>query len=79
VERKKAASDTDFFILFTSKDRLEVELPWLSGIVDGSNWARYFGPFAGRAFVFATTRALEINQAPHKNLKRMSGVDVKES
>ncbi|KAG0342727.1 hypothetical protein BG000_002072 [Podila horticola] len=75
AERKKAASDRDFFMLFTSKARLDVELPPLSGIVDGSNWTHYFGPFAGRAFVFATTGALDINLAPHKDLKRMRGVD----
>ncbi|KAK3819964.1 MAG: hypothetical protein J3Q66DRAFT_335951 [Benniella sp.] len=78
AERRKAASDKDFFMLFTSQDRLDIELPLLSGIVDKSNWARYFGPFAGRAFVYATTGALDINLAPRKDLKRMEGVsDVK--
>ncbi|GJJ67660.1 hypothetical protein EMPS_00006 [Entomortierella parvispora] len=75
AERKKAASDRDFFIMFTSKDQLEVDLPPLSGIVDGSNWALYFGPFAGRAFVFATTGALDINRAQRKDLKRIRGID----
>ncbi|KAG0011184.1 hypothetical protein BGZ82_003099, partial [Podila clonocystis] len=79
AEREKAASDRDFFMLFTSKDRPDVVLPPLSGIVDGSNWALYFGPFAGRAFVFATTGALDINLAPYKDLKRMRGVDEKKA
>ncbi|KAG0271060.1 hypothetical protein BGZ95_001193, partial [Linnemannia exigua] len=75
AERRKAASDKDFFMLFTTADRLDIELPSLSGIVDKSNWELYFGPFAGRAFVFATTGALDINLAPRKDLKRMRGVD----
>ncbi|KAF9310054.1 hypothetical protein BG003_008980 [Podila horticola] len=74
AERRKAASDNDFFMLFTSQDHLDVELPPLSGIVDGSNWENYFGPFAGRAFVFATIGALDINLAQRRDLKRMRGV-----
>ncbi|KAG0287648.1 hypothetical protein BGZ97_007036, partial [Linnemannia gamsii] len=79
AERRKAASDKDFFMLFTTVDRLDVELPPLSGIVDKSNWQLYFGPFAGRAFVFATTGALDINLATRKDLKRMRGVDDKKA
>ncbi|KAF9093994.1 hypothetical protein BGX27_001539 [Mortierella sp. AM989] len=75
VERKKAASDSDFFILFTSKVKLDVQLPNNSGVVDMSNWNSYFGPFAGRAFVFATTGALDINEATRKDLERMKGID----
>ncbi|KAF9536709.1 hypothetical protein EC957_009924 [Mortierella hygrophila] len=74
AERRKAASDNDFFMLFTSQNHLDVELPPLSGIVDGSNWEEYFGPFAGRAFVFATTGALDINLAQRRDLERMRGV-----
>ena len=52
-ERKKAASDEDFFLLFTTKSRLEkIKIPKNSGIVSGDNWKEYFGPFAGRAFFF---------------------------
>lgn len=36
TERRKAASDKDFCMLFTTIDRLEVELPPFSGIVDKS-------------------------------------------
>ncbi|KAF9580471.1 hypothetical protein BGW38_002878 [Lunasporangiospora selenospora] len=75
AERSKAASKYDYFMLFTSQERQEIELPSLSGIVDKSNWNSYFGPFAGRAFVFATTGALDINMAPRKDLRRMQGVD----
>ena len=52
-ERKKAASDEDFFLLFTTKSRLEkIKIPKNSGIVSGDNWKEYFGPFAGRASFF---------------------------
>ncbi|KAF9904571.1 hypothetical protein EC991_002560 [Linnemannia zychae] len=79
MERQKAASDKDFFMLFTIADCLDIELPPLSGIVDKSNWELYFGPFAGRAFVFATTGPLDINLATRKDLKRMRGVDDKKA
>ncbi|KAG0351792.1 hypothetical protein BGX24_007764, partial [Mortierella sp. AD032] len=75
AERSKAASDRDFFMLFTSQDCPDVELPSLSGIVDRSNWAHYFGPYAGRAFTFATAGALDINLAPRKYLKGIKGVN----
>ncbi|KAF9426422.1 hypothetical protein BGZ76_002768, partial [Entomortierella beljakovae] len=74
AERTKAASNDDFFILFTSQDNLNVNLPPCSGIVDGSNWNGYFGPFAGRALIFATVGALDINNATHKDLKGMRGI-----
>ncbi|KAG0341565.1 hypothetical protein BG004_005991 [Podila humilis] len=74
AERYKAASDNDFFLLFSSNDQSHVVLPPISGIVDKSNWVRYFGPFAGRAFVFATIGALDINLASRRDLKGMSGV-----
>ncbi|KAK3821633.1 MAG: hypothetical protein J3Q66DRAFT_154461 [Benniella sp.] len=74
AEREKAACCDDFFILFTTQSRLDVELPPLSGIVDKSNWEQYFGPFAGRAFVYATVGPLDINQANRSDLKRMAGV-----
>jgi hypothetical protein len=52
-ERKKAASGEDFFMIFTTKSRLEeIKLPRNCGIVSGDNWKKYFGPFAGRAFIF---------------------------
>src|SRR5712664_1451901 len=52
-ERKKAASGEDFFMIFTTKSRLEeIKLPRNCGIVSGDNWKKYFGPFADRAFIF---------------------------
>ncbi|KAF9357373.1 hypothetical protein BGX26_003808 [Mortierella sp. AD094] len=73
VERKKAASGSDFFILFTSKE-LNVQLPSNSGVVDRTNWDSYFGPFAGRAHIYASTDALDINYATRTDLMRMEGV-----
>ncbi|GJJ77568.1 hypothetical protein EMPS_09927 [Entomortierella parvispora] len=74
AERGKAASDNDFFMLFTVTTLPNFALPSLSGIVDGSTWEDYFGPFAGRAFIFATIGALNINSAPRKELMRMESV-----
>ncbi|KAG0372989.1 hypothetical protein BGX24_012315 [Mortierella sp. AD032] len=79
AERSKTASGRDFFMLFTSQYWPDVELPPLSGIVDRSNWTRYFGPYASRAFVFAIVGALDINLAPRKYLKGMEGIDDKEA
>ncbi|CAG8752205.1 9655_t:CDS:1, partial [Acaulospora colombiana] len=49
-ERKKSASKNDFFILFTTAENCNVELPKHSGIVDGKVFRDYFGPFSGRAY-----------------------------
>jgi hypothetical protein len=48
-EREKAASEDDFFILFTTAN-CNIEIPKMSGIVDRKAFTNYFGPFAGRAF-----------------------------
>lgn len=68
AERKKSASDNDFFILYTTQKNLNIDLPPLSGLVDGSNWVNYFGPFAGRAFIFTTVGVLDINHASCSDL-----------
>ncbi|KAK3826416.1 MAG: hypothetical protein J3R72DRAFT_458012 [Linnemannia gamsii] len=66
-------------MLFASQHWSNVELPSLSGIVDGSNWVYYFGPYAGRAFIFATAGALDINLAQRKYLKGVEGVDERKA
>ncbi|CAG8755089.1 32436_t:CDS:1, partial [Racocetra persica] len=48
-ERKKSASENDFFILFTTAENCKIELPKRSGIVDGNVFRDYFGPFAGKS------------------------------
>ncbi|KAF9418111.1 hypothetical protein BGZ76_004441, partial [Entomortierella beljakovae] len=75
AEREKAVSNLDFFILFTSRV-LDITLPRNSGVVDKNNWNTYFGPFAGRALIYATTGALDINNATLRDLRRMEGVGL---
>ena len=49
-EWQKSASKEDFFILFTTKEKLnEINLPKNCGLVSGDEWRRNFGPFSGRA------------------------------
>ncbi|CAG8558329.1 3630_t:CDS:1 [Racocetra fulgida] len=73
-ERKKAASENDYFILITTKDNLNIELPRNSGIVYKQNWDAYFGPFAGRAFIFAVEGPPDINTASRAQLELVSQV-----
>ncbi|RIA92386.1 hypothetical protein C1645_820819 [Glomus cerebriforme] len=74
-ERKKAASKSDFFILFTTKNCNKFELPQYSGIVDKENWNKYFGPFAHRAYRFATP--LDINTANYIDLQQIRSIGPK--
>ncbi|RHZ69343.1 hypothetical protein Glove_284g6 [Diversispora epigaea] len=73
-ERKKSASKDDYFILITTKDNLNIELPYNSGIVYKQNWNTYFGPFAGRAFIFAVESPLDINTVGCTQLELVSQV-----
>ena len=73
-ERKKAASKKDFFILFTTQEKpCDINLLANSGIVDRKNWESYFGPFAGRAFVYTKGRP-NINKAGFTALQMVDGV-----
>jgi len=74
AERAKSASANDFFILYTTQENVNVNLPNLSAIVDGSNWKDYFGPFAGRAFIFANEGVLNINNCSRTDLIRMPNI-----
>jgi hypothetical protein len=56
-KRSKAASENDFFLLYTTDSESNFELPERSGIVNGANWERYFGPFSGRAFRLRSVKA----------------------
>ncbi|CAG8798498.1 41596_t:CDS:2, partial [Gigaspora margarita] len=56
-ERKKSASENDFFILFTTAENCNIKLPKRSGIVDGKVFKDYFGPFAGRAYKSALIKS----------------------
>jgi len=74
-ERAKAASDRDFFILFTTQEkRCDIVLPKNSGIVDREHWKDYFGPFAGRAFVYCDTGLPNINEAGLTTLQLVDGI-----
>ncbi|KAG9296755.1 hypothetical protein G9A89_001387 [Geosiphon pyriformis] len=46
-----------------------------SDIVNSSNWAKYFGPFARRAFNFASVDFLNINTIDPVKIKWMDGTD----
>jgi len=74
AERLKAASPSDFFILYTTKSINNITPSPLSGIVHAKNWKKYFGPFAGRAFIFASTGRIDINKATEKQLMQLKGV-----
>ncbi|KAL1919137.1 uncharacterized protein VTP21DRAFT_2519 [Calcarisporiella thermophila] len=73
-ERDKAVSYSDFFILYTTNDAGNFELPERSGIVDKTNWLDYFGPFAGRAYRFAVVGPLDINSAKRGDILRVGGI-----
>jgi hypothetical protein len=51
-EYKKSVSAEGFFILFTTSETCDFDLPKNSGIVDAGNWFAYFGPWANRLFLF---------------------------
>lgn len=73
-EREKAASERDFFIFFTTKKTSNITLPTNSGIVDRYNWESYFGPFAGRAFIYGLDGTPHINKADFTTLQLVDGV-----
>ena len=45
-ERRKSSSSRDFFLLFTTAKVNYFKLPKNSGLVDSSNWLKYFGLYA---------------------------------
>ncbi|CAG8583669.1 13208_t:CDS:2 [Funneliformis caledonium] len=73
-ERKKSASNKDFFILFITTNCLNFKLPKNSGIVDASNWDKYFGPYSGRAHAYANVGPLNINKASRRDLLSVYGI-----
>lgn len=73
-ERGKSASGGDFFILYSTREWPAV-LGKNSAVVDSKNWNEYFGPFAGRAFNFASVGPLDINTAAPVDLRRVGGID----
>lgn len=74
-EREKAAADQDYFLLFTTQDKVPAfDLPYKSGIVAWDNWDSYFGPFAGRALFYQNQAQPNINSATFTELQMMGGI-----
>jgi len=74
AEYDKAACNQDVFILFTSGMSKVSKLPSRSAIVDRELWSSYFGPFVGRAFHYADTERLNINNASFSYLTAITGI-----
>jgi DNA uptake protein ComE-like DNA-binding protein len=47
-----------------------------SGLVDSSNWLKYFGSFEGRAFAYANVGPLNINAADKRDLQLVEGIGI---
>ncbi|CAI2189803.1 6575_t:CDS:1 [Funneliformis geosporum] len=73
-ERNKSALSKDFFILFTTTNCSNFKLPKNSGIVDASNWDKYFGPYSGKTHTYANVGPLNINKASCRDLRSMYGI-----
>ncbi|CAG8438877.1 10974_t:CDS:2 [Acaulospora colombiana] len=67
-EHKKATSQGDIFILYTSTSckGLKLRNP-MSAIISKENWKEYFGPFAGRCYNYALGPP-DINKATYTQL-----------
>ncbi|CAG8446398.1 6099_t:CDS:2 [Funneliformis mosseae] len=74
VNLKSLASSKDFFILNITTNCLDFKLPKNSGIVDASNWDKYFGPYSGRAYAYANVGPLNINKASRRDLLSVYGI-----
>ncbi|CAG8669796.1 8255_t:CDS:1, partial [Paraglomus occultum] len=70
AEYDKAACNQDVFILFTSGVS---KLPSRSAI-DQELWRSYFDPFVGRAFHYADTERLDINNVSFSYLTAITGI-----
>ena len=68
-EWNKAASNNDFFLLFTTDKAFDVKPFEQSGIIHGQNWTDYFGVFASRMFINADVNPMNINTATHTFLQ----------
>ncbi|CAG8753632.1 8303_t:CDS:1, partial [Gigaspora rosea] len=78
-ERSKAAGVNDIFLLLTTgKSQIDIsQLPARSGIVHQNNWKEYFGPFAGRAFIYANIEPPDINTVSRSWLSGIDGIGRK--
>jgi hypothetical protein len=80
-ERDKAASNADFFILFTTESGLDrIDLPKNCGIVCGDNWKEYFGPFAGRASLYRNAIVDEVrDESAYKDFQKRSSFSIEDA
>jgi len=77
LERQKAVNlDRDFFVLVSTgdSDRSLSVLPPRSALVDSSNFERYFGPFAGRAYFLMKGGPPSVNFCTSKQLATVPGI-----
>ncbi len=75
-ERKKAADGTDFFVLFCSGNVTGAldQLPERTAVIDANCFEQYFGPFAGRAFIYKHVGPLDVNAASVFQLQQCVGI-----
>ena len=80
VERNKAADITDSFVLISTgkfdKHCLD-RLPGRTAVIDAECFEAYFGPFAGRAFVYRNTSPIDVNTACRFQLNQCLGISEK--
>jgi len=76
-EKSKSSSQKDFFILFSTSDSDDFQLPINSALVDSSNWEQYYGPYWARAFFMKTQQAPSINHGSIFQLSSIKGVKRK--
>ncbi|KAJ1540256.1 hypothetical protein HK096_011144 [Nowakowskiella sp. JEL0078] len=75
IEREKAVTKEDYFILFTTSTYTG-NIPNFSAVVDTTVWYEYFGPFAGRAFLWTQKKPLA-NLAPFSVLTSVDYISEK--
>ncbi|KAJ8550531.1 hypothetical protein ON010_g10539 [Phytophthora cinnamomi] len=75
-EMKKAVDTVDVFLLITTAEKAtDFPLPPRCGVVSKSEFERYFGPFASRAYQ-SLVHPPNINTASYHELCRVEGVGV---
>ncbi|RUS16230.1 hypothetical protein BC937DRAFT_91470 [Endogone sp. FLAS-F59071] len=76
LDTSPPANEIQQYKLFTNSTEKEckIKLSNNSGIVDRSNWRKYFGPFFGRAFAYGVEDTLNINKSSFTTLQLVNGV-----
>jgi len=77
AERAKAATNVDFFLIFSTFDDVDMDdIPLNTGVVVKRNFEDYYGPFAGRAFWLANLPRPKANEATRSFLLMVKGIGV---